>query len=86
MLQDIVKNKVNLIIKLNLDLMHYECSAYSGEGISEIFNGLTKQILSKIESGIVDPASVMASGFKSIKIEDDKKNLTSNKKESCKAC
>jgi hypothetical protein len=42
-------------------LIHYECSAYTGENLDEIFTSLTKHIINKIENGIIEPSSVISS-------------------------
>jgi hypothetical protein len=33
--------------------MHFECSAFTGDNVDNIFNMMTKNILKRIEDGIV---------------------------------
>ena len=40
--------------KFKLDLLHYECSALNGENIDEAFNALCRNILQKIDDGIIE--------------------------------
>jgi len=40
------------------DLMFLETSALTGEGVSEVFLKCARTILSKIESGVLDPESM----------------------------
>jgi len=54
-------------------LIHFECSAYSGFNVDEIFTCLTKHIINKIESGIISTSSVISSYANTFK------NVTSNK-------
>lgn len=49
------KNNINLI-----DLIHFECSAANGDNIDEIFNGITKHLINKIENGIIMPSTVIS--------------------------
>lgn len=44
-----------------LDLIHLECSAFTGENIENIFNLMTKNILNKIEDGtlVLNENSIM---------------------------
>ena len=37
----------------DIDLLHLECSALNGENIEEAFNLLCKNIIQKIEEGII---------------------------------
>lgn len=59
---------------------YYECSAATGEGVEDVFSGITRQLLNKIESGIIMPSSVMSSYANTIKqvsisneVEEEKK-------------
>ena len=57
-----------------LDLIHFECSAANGDNIDEIFNGMTKHLINKIENGIIMPSTVLssyASAAKKIEISSD---------------
>lgn len=36
------------------NILHFECSALNGENISDIFYSISKQILGKIDSGVID--------------------------------
>ena len=65
------------------NILFYECSALSGENIEEIFNSITKNIVNKIENGIIDPYSVMSIGFKKIKEENGKNGLNTYCNTSC---
>jgi GTPase SAR1 family protein len=59
-----------------IDLIHYECSAYTGDNVDEIFNTVTKHIINKIENGIIEPQSVVSSytsNIKNVTIEPNKK-------------
>jgi len=38
---------------LEIDLIHLECSALTGENIETIFNLMTKNILNKLEEGTI---------------------------------
>jgi hypothetical protein len=61
---------------VKLDLIHFECSAATGDNIDEVFTSLTKHIINKIENGIIEPSSVMssyASTVKPINISDKQK-------------
>jgi len=42
-----------IIILIKLDLLYLECSALNGENIEEAFNLLGKNIIQKIEEGII---------------------------------
>ena len=53
--------------KFKIDLIHFECSAYSGDNVDEIFTSLTKHIINKIENGIIEPSSVISSYANSVK-------------------
>lgn len=50
-----------------LDLIHFECSAYTGDNVDEIFTSLTKHIINKIENGIIEPSSVVSSYTNKVK-------------------
>jgi hypothetical protein len=45
----------------SLDCLFLECSAFSGENIEEVFGRLTKQIVSKLDSGEVPLDQVLNS-------------------------
>lgn len=46
------------------DLLFLETSALTGEGVEEVFTKVAKQILAKIEDGLIDP-NTMVSGIHS---------------------
>lgn len=61
---------------LENNLLHFECSAFSGENIDEIFASISKHILNKIDNGIIDSNSVVSSyarEMKKISKEETKK-------------
>ena len=47
--------------KFILDLIHFECSAFTGNNVDEIFTSVTKHIINKIENGIIESSSVVSS-------------------------
>lgn len=49
------------------NLLHFECSAYTGENVDEIFITLSRHIINKIENGIIEPSSVVSSYAKEMK-------------------
>ena len=50
-----------IVSRLNIkDILHLECSALTGENIDEIFSLLSKNILGKIDNGLINPDSIMA--------------------------
>lgn len=51
------------------DLLYFECSALNGENIDEAFMSLTKNIICKIDNGVIDPSSVISYRNKKIKEE-----------------
>jgi hypothetical protein len=58
-------------------LIHYECSAATGDNVDEIFTSLTRHIINKIENGIIEPSSVVstyASAVRNVVLEDKTKN------------
>lgn len=42
-------------------MIHFECSAFTGDNVDEIFTSITKHIMNKIENGIIEPNSVVSS-------------------------
>ena len=56
-------------------LQHYECSAFTGQNVDEIFINLSKHILEKIDNGIIQVNSVVSSFAKEMKklTKDDNK-------------
>jgi hypothetical protein len=59
-------------------LIHYECSAATGDNVDEIFTSLTRHIINKIENGIIEPSSVVstyASSVRNVVLEDKSKNI-----------
>ncbi len=48
-------------LMVSTDLMFLETSALTGEGVEEVFLKCSKTILTKIETGVLDP-EVMGSG------------------------
>ncbi|MDP2436168.1 MAG: GTP-binding protein [archaeon] len=44
------------------DLIFLESSAHSGEGVTEVFSKCSRRVLSKLESGVLDP-QVLGSGI-----------------------
>lgn len=65
------------------DILHLECSALNGENIDEIFSLLSKNILSKIDNGLINPNSIMAN---STFVKTKKDNLNGNNSLSCSKC
>lgn len=59
-----VRKTVSFIL---LDLIHFECSAFTGDNVDEIFTSLTKHIINKIENGIIEPSSVISSYASTVK-------------------
>lgn len=45
------------------NLIHFECSALTGENIDEIFTTISKHIINKIDNGIIEPSSVASCGY-----------------------
>lgn len=68
---------------LLLDLIHFECSAFSGENIDDIFTTLAKHIMTKVDNGIIEPSSVMSCGFKKIKDDHSKSVFLSKNQSTC---
>jgi hypothetical protein len=68
-------------------LIHFECSAATGDNVDEVFTSVTKHIINKIENGIIEPSSVVstyASTVKPISIDKEKeKESERNKSELC---
>ncbi len=61
----------------NIDLIHFECSAATGDNVDEIFTSITRHIINKIENGIIEPSSVVstyASSVRNVILEDKSKN------------
>ncbi len=59
-------------------MIHYECSAATGDNVDEIFTSLTRHIINKIENGIIEPSSVVstyASSVRNVVLEDKSKNI-----------
>ncbi len=48
-------------------MIHFECSAFSGDNVDEIFTNLTRHIINKIENGIIEPSSVISSYANTVK-------------------
>jgi Ras-related protein Rab-4B len=67
--------------KLILDLIHYECSAFTGGNVDEIFTSLTKHIINKIENGIIEPSSVISSYANTVKNLSSSSNCDKKKGE-----
>ena len=65
-------------------MLHFECSANSGENIEELFKGITKNLLNKIDDGLISSNTVVsayASTIKQIKfssLNEDEKNKKSS--------
>jgi len=36
------------------DLMHFECSAVTGENIDNIFHSISKSVITKVDEGIIE--------------------------------
>ena len=49
------------------NLINFECSALTGNNVEEIFTSLTKQVLDKIEKGIIEPNSVVSTYAREMK-------------------
>lgn len=39
---------------LYVDIQYYECSAYTGDGVDEIFMLSSKNIIQKVEAGVIE--------------------------------
>jgi hypothetical protein len=65
--------------------MYYECSAMTGENIEDIFTGMSKSLLNKIDSGLIAPTSVVSSYANSIKqvSSEGEKDPNCKKKSGC---
>ena len=67
-----------------LDLIHFECSAFTGDNVDEIFTSITKHIMNKIENGIIEPSSVVSSyAIHAKKIDISNNNEISKSESSC---
>ena len=70
-----------------LDLIHYECSAFAGDNVDEIFTSISKHIINKIENGIIEPSSVVSSYANAVKnISGNSTSVTLNSQNSIKPC
>ncbi len=74
-----------IVIILNLDLIHYECSAATGDNVDEIFTSITKHIIHKIENGIIEPSSVLSTYASSVRnvVIDDKSKINQKNDDYC---
>ncbi len=55
------------------NILHFECSAYTGDNVDDIFILISKHLINKIENGLIDQSSVISEGLKKIK-KDTLKN------------
>jgi hypothetical protein len=70
-------------------LIHFECSAFTGDNVDEIFTSLTKHIINKIENGIIEPSSVISSYASTVKNVNLASSIEKNKSEEewkCNSC
>lgn len=67
-------------------MIHFECSAFSGDNVDEIFTSLSKHLMNKIESGIIEPSSVISTYASSVRnlIVDKKKDDTKENEQGMK--
>lgn len=63
-------------------IFHFETSAFTGENVEEVFVCLSKQIISKVQSGIIDSSSVSVFGqYKKMIMNNSKEENESKKNE-----
>jgi GTPase SAR1 family protein len=63
-------------------ILHFETSAFTGENIEEVFVCLSKQIMSKVQNGIIDSSSVSVFGqYKKMIMNNNKDEDESKKNE-----
>jgi len=65
-------------------LIHFECSALTGLNVDDIFVSISKHILNKLETGTIDPSSVIQnySSLKPVREE----TIDANNINNCKSC
>ena len=68
---------------LENNLMHFECSAFTGQNVDEIFLSLSKHILNKIDNGIIDVNSVVSSYSREMKKISMEESKTKNGNGNC---
>ena len=65
--QRVVRTEDGKLFCTENNLLFFECSALTGDNIDEIFNEISRHIFNKIESGIIEPNSVISSFAKEMK-------------------
>lgn len=43
-----------IVISIIVDIQYYECSAYTGDGVDEVFMLSSKSIIQKVQAGIIE--------------------------------
>jgi len=69
-----------ILTYLILDLIHFECSALTGLNVDDIFTSISKHILNKLETGTIDPSSVIQnySSLKPVILDEKEKTNMKN--------
>ena len=80
--QRVVRTEDGKLFCTENNLLFFECSALTGDNIDEIFNEISRHIFNKIESGIIEPNSVISSFAKEMK-KVNKLNEENNNGDRC---
>ena len=80
--QRVVRTEDGKLFCTENNLLFFECSALTGDNIYEIFNEISRHIFNKIESGIIEPNSVISSFAKEMK-KVNKLNEENNNGDRC---
>ena len=80
--QRVVRTEDGKLFCTENNLLFFECSALTGDNIDEIFNEMSRHIFNKIESGIIEPNSVISSFAKEMK-KVNKLNEENNNGDRC---
>lgn len=67
-------------------MIHYECSAFTGENIDEIFTSVAKHVINKIDNGIIEPSSVASCGYGYKMVKEKQTNSQKENISSCSNC
>ena len=66
-------------------MIHFECSALTGLNVDDIFISISKHILNKLETGTIDPSSVIQN-YSSLKPVIEEKSEANNSMKNCNNC
>ena len=80
--QRVVRTEDGKLFSTENNLLFFECYALTGDNIDEIFNEISRHIFNKIESGIIEPNSVISSFAKEMK-KVNKLNEENNNGDRC---